>query len=59
MLIGGVVEIFLGINAEGRSLEDIAAPLSVEGSPGSRLANVTGAPDPCGSIADGALEFHD
>jgi len=46
MLIGGVVEIFLGINAEGRSLEDIAAPLSVDDSPRSRLANVTGAPRP-------------
>jgi MFS family permease len=29
MIIGGVVEIVLGIAAEGKSLEDIARPLSV------------------------------
>ncbi len=28
MIIGGVVAAFLGVNAEGRSLEDIASPLS-------------------------------
>ncbi len=28
MVVGGIVEIFLGVNAEGRSLEDIATPLS-------------------------------
>ena len=28
MIVGGVVEIFLGVAAEGRSLEDIASPLS-------------------------------
>ncbi len=28
MAIGGIVEIFLGIDAEGKSLEEIAAPLS-------------------------------
>jgi MFS family permease len=28
MVVGGVVEIFLGIDAEGKSLEDVAAPLS-------------------------------
>jgi hypothetical protein len=29
MLLGAVVELALGINAEGRSLEQIATPLSV------------------------------
>jgi hypothetical protein len=29
MMIGGAVEIFLGIAAEGRSLEDVARPLSL------------------------------
>jgi MFS family permease len=29
MIIGGLVEIFLGVAAEGRSLEDVASPLSV------------------------------
>jgi MFS family permease len=28
MIIGGLVEVFLGIDAEGRSLEDVANPLS-------------------------------
>jgi MFS family permease len=28
MIVGGIVEVFLGIDAEGRSLEDVAAPLS-------------------------------
>ena len=28
MVLGGVVEIFLGIDAEGKSLEDVASPLS-------------------------------
>jgi MFS family permease len=30
MVIGGVVEAFLGVRAEGRSLEDIARPLTAE-----------------------------
>jgi MFS family permease len=28
MILGGLVEVFLGINAEGKSLEDVARPLS-------------------------------
>ena len=32
MAIGGVVEIFLGVNAEGRGLEDIAEPLTAASS---------------------------
>ncbi len=28
MMIGGIVEIFLGVDAEGKSLEDVAPPLS-------------------------------
>lgn len=28
MMIGGVIEILFGINAEGQSLEDVATPLS-------------------------------
>jgi hypothetical protein len=28
MVIGGLVEIFLGINAEGKSLEEITKPLT-------------------------------
>jgi MFS family permease len=43
MVAGGVVEVFLGVAAEGRSLEDVASPLSSVGRPSS-LSNVTGAP---------------
>jgi hypothetical protein len=28
MIIGGLVEVFLGIDAEGKPLEEIAAPLT-------------------------------
>jgi len=30
MLLGAVVELWLGVKAEGRSLEHIAAPLSAQ-----------------------------
>jgi MFS family permease len=33
MVLGGVVEIFLGVDAEGKSLEDVAKPLSVIAKP--------------------------
>lgn len=45
MIVGGVVEIFLGVAAEGQSLEDVASPLSSAPRP-SALSNVTGAPRP-------------
>jgi MFS family permease len=56
MLAGGVIEAFLGMDAEGRSLEDLARPLGATDGPRpdtpdrpdrpDRLANVTGAPRP-------------
>ncbi len=33
MIIGGQVAVFLGVDAEGKSLEDIATPLSVIAKP--------------------------
>lgn len=36
MIIGGLVELVYGIKAEGRSLESIATPLTVEDSPNGR-----------------------
>jgi MFS family permease len=33
MIVGGVTEAFLGVDAEGRSLESIAAPLTSRGAP--------------------------
>jgi MFS family permease len=46
MIVGGLVELLLGVKAERQSLEDIAAPLSAEGQvPGQRTGGdeVTGA----------------
>jgi MFS family permease len=45
MAVGGVVEIFVGIDAEQQSLEDLAHPLSAS-RPSPHLASVTGAPRP-------------
>jgi MFS family permease len=39
MIIGGVAELIYGINAEGRGLEDIAAPLTAEDTGVSRPAS--------------------
>jgi hypothetical protein len=33
MIAGGVVAIFLGVHAEGQTLENIATPLTAEDSP--------------------------
>ncbi len=38
MIAGGLVEAFLGVKAEGQSLEDIAAPLTAEDSSGGKAA---------------------
>jgi MFS family permease len=46
MIVGAVVEVAVGIDAEGRSLEDVALPLGLSQSPSSRLSNTTGAPRP-------------
>ena len=37
LMLGGVVEILLGINAEGKSLEDVTKPLTAtEGPPATQ-----------------------
>ena len=46
MIAGAIVELFLGVNAEGRSLEDVATPLTAVGQAGGLLSNPTGAPRP-------------
>jgi MFS family permease len=56
MLFGAIIEVFLGVDAEMQSLEDIALPLSLGGSrssssaagsrPSPHLSSVTGAPRP-------------
>jgi MFS family permease len=44
MMVGGAVEWVLGVDAEQRSLEDIALPLGLSSRSSLHLANVTGAP---------------
>jgi MFS family permease len=44
MIIGGLVEIFLGVAAEGKSLEDVASPLSVVRSGAAVGAGAQGGP---------------
>ncbi|HLI54439.1 MAG TPA: MFS transporter [Acidimicrobiales bacterium] len=44
MLAGALVEVALGVNAERRSLEDIALPLALQGVPTPRFGANTGAP---------------
>ncbi|HET9076177.1 MAG TPA: MFS transporter [Acidimicrobiales bacterium] len=46
MFVGAVVEMFLGVSAERQSLEDVALPLALQGSPSGHLSNLTGAPRP-------------
>jgi MFS family permease len=45
MVLGGIVAIFFGIDAEQKSLEDIAQPLSAS-RPSAHLSAMTGAPRP-------------
>ena len=44
MIIGGVAELILGINAERRSLEDIAKPLTAAGPLSSSRADAGARP---------------
>src|SRR5580692_5773978 len=44
MILGGIVAAFLGVAAEGKSLEDVARPLSVIGKPPQTIFR-TGDPD--------------
>ena len=53
MVIGGVVEILFGVAAEGKSLEDVASPLSSVSGPSPHLSNMTGAPRPPTARASG------
>jgi MFS family permease len=46
MLVGGLVEFAIGVAAEGKSLEDVATPLSAVSVPTGIIANPTGAPRP-------------
>ena len=46
MIAGGIVEIFLGVNAEGKSLEDIANPLSMVRKAASSVTDASGSSPP-------------
>ena len=45
MIIGGLAAVFFGVNAEGKSLEDVAKPLSVIAKPAQTIFR-TGDPGP-------------
>src|ERR1700678_3889599 len=44
MIVGGLVAIFLAVDAEGKSLEDVAKPLSVIGKPSEAIFRPGGHP---------------
>ncbi len=47
MIIGGLVEIFLGVAAEGKSLEDVASPLSMVKKAAATVGDATKSPRRC------------
>ena len=44
MILGGLVAAFLGVDAEGKSLEDVARPLSVVAKPAQAIFRTGGQP---------------
>ncbi len=46
MIVGGLIAAFFAVDAEGKSLEDIATPLSVIGKPAEAIFRSGGAPGP-------------
>jgi MFS family permease len=54
MLIGGIAELVLGVRAEGRSLEDIAKPLTAEEAEGKPLAGAEDEVPVAAGAGDGA-----
>jgi MFS family permease len=46
MIVGGLVEVFLGVNAEGKSLEEVASPLSMVRKAASAISDATQASGP-------------
>jgi MFS family permease len=53
MVIGGIVEIIFGVAAEGKSLEDVASPLSSVPARSEPRTPVTGGPRPAAARAAG------
>lgn len=51
MMLGGVAELLFGVRAEGRSLEDIAKPLTAADADNRRHGSTHGRPDTAGSHA--------
>jgi hypothetical protein len=46
MVLGGLAAVFFGVNAEGRSLEDVATPLSVIAKPSQAIFRAGGSDGP-------------
>lgn len=49
MIVGGLVEAVLGVKAEGRALEDIATPLTVEDDEAGPGEEAESTPEPAGT----------
>ena len=56
MILGGVVAAFLAVNAEGKSLEDVATPLSVIAKPAEAIFRSGSAPGPSRPSATSAAD---
>jgi hypothetical protein len=52
MIIGGLVAVFLAVDAEGKALEDIATPLSVIAKPAETIFRAGGTIGPLPSPKD-------
>ncbi|HEY6495222.1 MAG TPA: MFS transporter [Trebonia sp.] len=55
MMLGGLVAVFFAVDAEGKSLEDVATPLSVIGKPSEAIFRAGGG----GTVPDPRLGHHD
>jgi hypothetical protein len=55
MIIGGIVAVFLAVDAEGKSLEDIATPLSVVAKPAETIFRPGGGQGGYPASGDGLL----
>jgi hypothetical protein len=60
MMLGGLAAVFFAVNAEGKSLEDVATPLSVIGKPPQAIFRAGAASsDPGSPVPDPRPADHD